>query len=234
MDSGARAAGRIYVPRQFDTSVLYKVVSAELDGFLSAATKRGRPVPLFIERTFRDYLACGMASAGFVRVHCNTCGHDQILPFSCQRRGICPSCSARRMADVAANLVDFVLPEVGVRQWVLTLPFSLRYRLAYDRSLLTPVLGAFLRAVFRSLRRRVHERHGVRGAKCGAVTFVQRAGGSLNLNVHRANSHGERAICVRVLDTSVEGESGWGTEEPDRANSSYLTTQTPVYTTFPT
>ena len=32
------------------------------------------------------------------------------------------------MADTAAHLVDRVLPEAPVRQWVLSLPFSLRYR----------------------------------------------------------------------------------------------------------
>jgi hypothetical protein len=89
------------------------------------------------------------------------------------------------MAETAANLVDNVIPHVPVRQWVLSLPFSLRYRLAYDRGSVTPVLGAFLRAVFASLRRRAREQHGVgSNAKCGAVTAIQRCGGSANLNVH--------------------------------------------------
>ena len=34
------------------------------------------------------------------------------------------------MADTAAHLVDRVLPQVPIRQWVLSLPFALRYRLA--------------------------------------------------------------------------------------------------------
>ena len=36
-----------------------------------------------------------------------------------------------RMAERAAYLVDEVLPRVPVRQWVLTLPCRLRYRLAW-------------------------------------------------------------------------------------------------------
>ncbi|KIG11948.1 hypothetical protein DB30_02249 [Enhygromyxa salina] len=32
----------------------------------------------------------------------------------------------RRMADVAAHLVDEVFPEVPVRQWVCSLPWRLR------------------------------------------------------------------------------------------------------------
>ena len=36
------------------------------------------------------------------------------------------------MADTAARLVDHVLPEVPIRQWVLTLPYPLRYRCAWN------------------------------------------------------------------------------------------------------
>ena len=57
------------------------------------------------------------------------------------------------MADTAAHLVDRVLPEVPIRQWVLSLPIPLRYRVAYDRELCSEVLGVFLRNVFSSLRR---------------------------------------------------------------------------------
>ena len=51
------------------------------------------------------------------------------------------------MARAAAHLVDRVLPEAPVRQWVLSLPFALRYRLVYDRELTSAVLGVFVRAV---------------------------------------------------------------------------------------
>jgi Putative transposase len=88
------------------------------------------------------------------------------------------------MADTAAHLVDRVLPKAPVRQWVLSLPFTLRYRLAYDARLARDVLSIFVRVVFSSLRRRARDRNGIWGAQCGAVTFVQRFGDALNLNVH--------------------------------------------------
>ena len=47
----------------------------------------------------------------------------------------------------AAHLVDGVLGGLPVRQWVLTLPFRLRYRLAYDHRLCRAVLGVFVRAL---------------------------------------------------------------------------------------
>jgi len=45
-----------------------------------------------------------------------------------KRREFCPSCGARRMAESATLLVDAVLPEQPVRQWVLSfpLPWTLR------------------------------------------------------------------------------------------------------------
>jgi hypothetical protein len=67
---------------------------------------------------------------------------------------------------------------------VLSLPFALRYRLAYDAELTAAVLGVFVRTVFASLRRRAREHWGIPRGQCGAVTFVQRFGDALNLNVH--------------------------------------------------
>ena len=59
------------------------------------------------------------------------------------------------MADTAAHLVDRVFPIVAVRQWVLSLPFALRYRMAYDRHLTSDVLNVFVGSVVGPTRRRV-------------------------------------------------------------------------------
>ena len=88
------------------------------------------------------------------------------------------------MADTAAHLVDRVFPIVPVRQWVLSLPFALRYRMAYDRRLTSDVLNVFIRALFGELRRRAERLLNLRSTQCGAVTFVQRFGDALNANVH--------------------------------------------------
>jgi len=157
--AAARGGGeRSYTRRRPEESVLYGVVQHELETFLARAQERERPVPRFVERELRTFLRCGILAHGFVRVHCDDCGLDRVVAFSCKGRGFCPSCGGRRMADTAAHLVDRVLPEVPVRQWVLSLPWQLRYRLAYDAPLVQEVLGIFVRAVFASLRRlaRVH------------------------------------------------------------------------------
>lgn len=105
------------------------------------------------------------------------------MAFSCKGRGFCPGCGGRRMAERAAHLVDRVLPDVPVRQWVLTLPFRLRYRLAWDHGLCRVVAGIFARAVMTALRHRAASR-GIEGGRSGVVMVIQRFGGALNLNVH--------------------------------------------------
>jgi hypothetical protein len=142
--------------------------------------ERDRPVPRFVERELRSFLDCGVLARGFLRVHCDSCGKDRVVAFSCKGRSVCSSCCGRRMVDAAAHLVDRVLPMVPVRQWVLSLPFQLRCRLAYDSRLVRDVLHIFIQEVFSSLQRRARQHCGIRKAKCGGVTFVQRFGGAIN------------------------------------------------------
>ena len=87
------------------------------------------------------------------------------------------------MAELAAHLVDGVLGGLPVRQWVLTLPYRLRYALAWDHRLCRAVLAVFIRAVL-SFERRRTERRGIPGGAGGAVTAIQRFGSALNMNVH--------------------------------------------------
>ncbi len=173
-----------YTPRSPEQTLLYRIVGEQLESFLSRARETGQPAPRFIEQELRAYLRCGVLAHGFLRLHCDACKLDRLVPFSCKRRGFCPSCGGRRMAETAAHLVDSVFPEVPVRQWVLSLPFGLRYRLGYDARLLSEVIRIFLRAVFASYRRRARRRRRLVWAQCGAVSFVQRFSDSLRLNVH--------------------------------------------------
>jgi len=88
------------------------------------------------------------------------------------------------MAERAAHLVDQVLPaDVPVRQWVLSVPHRLRYRLAYDHRLCRTVLHVFVRAL-RSAYRRQARRQGLAGGETGMVTSVQRFGGAVNVHLH--------------------------------------------------
>jgi hypothetical protein len=172
-----------YRPRNPEDSLLYRTIAGHLETFLARQQERGREVPPFVEREMRDYLACGIAAHGFLRLRCESCGKDRLLPLSCKGRSVCPSCCGRRMADTAAHLVDRVFPHVPVRQWVLSLPFALRYRLAYDSEMVTAALAVFIRALFGAYRRMARD-YGIDQTQCGAVTFVQRFNSALGLNLH--------------------------------------------------
>ena len=65
-------------------------------------------------------------------------------PFSCKKRGFCPSCSAKRMSETAVHLIDNVLPHTAYRQWVVTFPHALRYWMAASRRLNTRCLVALI------------------------------------------------------------------------------------------
>ena len=67
--------------------------------------------------------------------------------------------------------------------WVLTLPFPLRFPLAFDGKLLGEVLRIFTDTVARWYRRR-HVDRGLPDGECGAVTAVQRANSDLRCSPH--------------------------------------------------
>lgn len=100
-----------------------------------------------------------------------------LVAFSCKRRNWCPSCVARRMADIGVHLEQCVFPEAPVRHWICSLPWGLRALLGYDRQLCAEVLAAVIAELSRSLRRRAKKALGlssVGDALTGAVTAVQR------------------------------------------------------------
>ena len=118
---------------------------------------------------------------------------------------MCPSCTGRRIANTAAAIVDRVLPDVPVRQYVLTFPYELRRRTAFKADVLTAIGRIAVEAIFASYRARA-KRRGIAHGQCGAINIVQRFG-SLNLHVH---------FHVVVLDRvfsrdAASGASAFGT-----------------------
>jgi hypothetical protein len=88
------------------------------------------------------------------------------------------------MADTAAFCVAYLFPQMPARQYVLSLPYALRFKMAYSADATSVVLGAFISAINSDLRRRARKRK-LRGRlQTGSLTVVQRFGSSLNLNVH--------------------------------------------------
>ena len=166
-----------------EQTTLYRLVQQHAATFFAQGEDAaGAVLPQFVEDEFDAFLECGILAHAFLRLHCGDCGHDKLVAFSCKRRGFCPSCGARRMAQTAAHLVDHVIPLVPVRQWVLSLPIPLRLLLAAKPKLATPVLQVMHRMITRHLL-------GQAGLKSeetdsGAVTLIQRFGSAANLNIH--------------------------------------------------
>lgn len=86
------------------------------------------------------------------------------------------------MVESAALLVDEVLPEQPMRQWVLSFQFQLRFLFASRPEIMGQVLGIVYRVIATHLVKKTGHTHPV--AKTGAVTLIQRFGSALNLNIH--------------------------------------------------
>jgi hypothetical protein len=63
---------------------------------------------------------------------CAGCKHERLVGFSCKGRAVCSSCVGRKMNELSLHLMDHVVPDVPLRQSVLTLPFALRVLVARD------------------------------------------------------------------------------------------------------
>lgn len=172
-----------YQRRDPESTDLHRLVRDNLEPFLAYTRNTYRkPLPRYVERELRRFVQCGVLGFGFTRWRCPRCAKDLLVAFSCKCR-ICPSCQGRRMAQAGAHLIDRVLPDAPLRQWVLTVPFELRRLLAADSNLLGAVLRIFVRVVDRFYLSRARQA-GMQGAKTGMVTAIQRFGGSMNLHCH--------------------------------------------------
>src|ERR671935_385281 len=189
VDVRARMAPAVatYAPRDPSGTVLYHVIAEHLETFLAslADDPDATGLPAYVQREFDDYLQCGILAHGFLRLGCDTCHKELLVPFSCKRRGFCPSCAGRRMTQTAAHLVEQVIPWVPTRQWVVSVPIPLRYWMAGSQDLTAKVhtiirttIGQYYvnKAVTRGLPRDK--------VQPGSVTFIQRFGSAINLNLH--------------------------------------------------
>ncbi|MBL8805110.1 MAG: transposase zinc-binding domain-containing protein [Planctomycetes bacterium] len=200
-----RSESHVRRHREPERGVLHQALLTHLETFLerARAPDSGQGLPRFVERELRRYLECGLLAHGFARVHCSRCMRDELVAFACKGRGFCPSCCGRRMADTAAHLVDHVLPQAPVRQWVISFPFRIRFLLASSPRMCAAMRGIFTRTLLRWLEQRAlaaaaegsarshlgdsepaARREPQFAARSGAVVFAQRFGSALNLNLH--------------------------------------------------
>nr|BBI40692.1 IS91 family transposase [Pseudomonas sp.] len=174
--------GSRYARHAPERTLLYALVEAHYPDFIARIEAEGRSLPGYVREAFDAYLRCGVLEHGFLRVVCEHCRAERLVAFSCKKRGFCPSCGARRMAESARHLVEEVFGPRPVRQWVLSFPYPLRFLFASKPEAIGPVLGIVQRVIAGWLA----DQAGIdrASAQCGAVTLIQRFGSALNLNIH--------------------------------------------------
>ncbi len=178
-----------YTRRKPETDLFYRTIKTYWPKFINEQQRViSHNIAEFVKNEFENYLSCGIPENGFVRTYCYTCRLTGIVAFSCKQRGFCPSCCARRMNDEAAHLVDNVLPRAKYRQWVLSFPYKLRYLMAYNSGLTNSILSIYVKEISKFYKRKykatAYKKISFKELKTGSVTFIQRFGSALNLNVH--------------------------------------------------
>lgn len=98
------------------------------------------------------------------------------MAFSCKKRGVCPTCSAKRAVILAEHLYDEVLEDVPTRHIVFSIPKRLRPYFRYNRSLCD--------ILFKAAWRSIQEALGTQAATPALVLTLQTAGETLNWNPH--------------------------------------------------
>jgi ribosomal protein S27E len=174
--------GLLYQRHRPEETLLYELVQTHYPALLDHLATQRKALPDYVREEFEAYLKCGRLEHGFLRVKCESCHMERLVAFSCKKRGFCPSCGARRMAETAALLCDEVFPAVPLRQWVISFPFALRFLFATHPQAMTEALGI----VYRTLATHLAHQAGCKSndVATGAVTLIQRFGSALNLNIH--------------------------------------------------
>lgn len=114
----ALAAAPSYARHVPERTLLYALVQAHYPDFIARLEAEDRPLPEYVREEFETYLRCGVLEHGFLRVVCEHCRAERLVAYSCKKRGLCPSCGARRMAESARHLVDRGASRQPLEVWV--------------------------------------------------------------------------------------------------------------------
>ena len=170
-------------PKDPQDTVLHRIVREHIETFLSTREEADTPMPRFVVDELRGYRRCGVLAHGAACFRCEHCGRGRMVGLSCGGRGFCPRCLGRRMTRLAHEWTRWVLPKVRIRQWVLSLPLSLRIPLAFHHELVLAIHGVAARAI-EGWYRKKGKALGIADGRTGMLTVIQRFGSDLALNVH--------------------------------------------------
>ena len=185
-----------YARRRPELSTLYKVLQQHLASFVANREAEGRPLPEYVKEEFEAFLRCGILAHGFLRLKCTSCSQEKIVAFSCKKRGFCPSCTGKRMAEAASHLVENVLPMVPYRQYVISFPIPMRYWMQFNKKLYAKVHSLVIKELHRYYKDKALKL-GIKDPTPGSISFTQRFGSACNLNLHM------HVICPDGVYTTV-------------------------------
>ena len=175
-----KAKCHYYKRRRPESSVLYQVVSNYWEELKACWEDVFQPEYGYLRpevlETLGEYLNCGLLEHGAARVYCDSCQHSLLVAFSCKKRGVCPSCGAKRAIKFAEHICNGVLEPVDHRHIVFSIPKRLRPFIKYDRSNASKIF----KAAWRSVLEHVGQEH----FQPGLILTLQTAGDSLNFNPH--------------------------------------------------
>ncbi len=177
----AKSKYQHYRARRPELSALYRVVYDKRYELERVWSDRFQPMYGVLRdvalSALDEYLNCGLLCHGAARVYCDSCKHSLLVAFSCKRRGVCPSCGAKRAVKFAEHLytevIDTTAPQ---RHVVFTIPKRLRVFFRYDRGLNT--------LLFRAGWGSINEVLGTAVGIPAAVLTVQTAGDALKFHPH--------------------------------------------------
>ncbi len=76
-----------YVRHRPEQTLLYQLIERHWPELKSHLSEAGSLLPRHVTREFEEYLSCGRLEHGFLRVRCEGCRHENLVAFSCKRRG---------------------------------------------------------------------------------------------------------------------------------------------------
>lgn len=174
----------LYRPRRPRASPLWQCLTEHREAFEDQYPVRFQaqdgPLRAVVAQTLDAFTACGDLTHGFARLHCDHCGHDYLIAFSCKQRYFCPCCHQKKVQQFGEFVRHEVVRKVPHRQIVITLPKRLRKAFQRDRQLLSD----FCHAAWLSLRDVIRTRLGTPDGQPGVIIAIQTFGDYLNFHPH--------------------------------------------------
>lgn len=180
----ATGLAQVYAPRRPQSQALYQAIAQNFETFRAVYDDQFLPRCGILRQvariTFEKFLTCGLLRYGFARAQCPNCPREFLIAFSCQRRGVCTSCAAKRI-ELFCNLAhDVVIAKVPHCQIVFVLPKRLRCFFQGHCKMTTKLCRVMQQSLTLFFRQGLR----LKNATPGRIACIQTFGDNLNPHTH--------------------------------------------------